>query len=204
MITASLNWLRGPIYTQTAEIIARDQRLAERMQSRMSLKNSLCDRIKNEPDLTCRRAADWKKLDAAEIDFPKLDLEYLETITCGSYQIKLAPGYIADHLSEDGEYEISVNNHSEDLIRDQIHSTHKSQAMYYVRIQYDRQDLDNPIKDYFCSCPAGKRTVGMCAHTASIVYFLGYMPHKAFKEPLPKVKKFKSHVFQEIARNCHQ
>ena len=85
------------------------------MQSRMSLKNSLCDRVKNEPDLTCWKAADWKKLDAAEIDFPKLDLEYLETITRGSYQIKLAPGYIVDHLSEDGEYEISVNNHSEDL-----------------------------------------------------------------------------------------
>ena len=50
-----------------AEIIARDQRLAEHMQSCMSLKNSLCDRMKNEPDLTYRRAADWKKLDAAEI-----------------------------------------------------------------------------------------------------------------------------------------
>ena len=37
----------------------------------------------------------------------------------------------------------------------------------------------------------------MCAHTASIVYFLGYMSHKAFKEPLPKVKKFKSHMFSK-------
>ena len=134
--------------------------------------------MKNEPDLTCRRAADWKKLDAAEIDFPKLDLEYLEIITCGSYQIKLAPGYIADHLSKDGEYKISVNNHSEDMIRGQIHSRQNSQAMYYVWIQYDSQDLDDPIKDYFCSCPVGKRTVYMCAHAASIVYFLGYMSHK--------------------------
>ena len=159
----------------------------------MSPRNARCDRLKNEPDLTRRRAADWKKLDAAEIDFPKLDLEYLETITCGSYQIKLAPGYIADHLSEDGKYEISVNNHFEDLIRGQIHSRHKSQAMYYVL--YNNQALDDPIKDYFCSCPVGKRTVGMCAHIAStcIVHFMGYMPHKAFKEPLPKVKKFKSH-----------
>ena len=72
------------------------------MQSCMSPKNSLCDRVKNDPDLTCRRAADWKELDAAEIDFPKLYLGYLETITCGSYHIKLAPGYTADHLSEMG------------------------------------------------------------------------------------------------------
>ena len=88
----------------------------------------------------------------------------------------------------------SVNNHSEDLIRGQIYSRHKSQAMYFAWIQYDNQDLDDPIKDYFCSCPMGKRTVGMCAHIAStcIVHFLGYMSHKAFKEPLPKVKKFKS------------
>ena len=69
--------------------------------------------------------------------------------------------------------------------------------MYYVWIQYDGQDLDDPIKDYFCFCSAGKRTVGMCTHTASIACFLGYMSHKAFKEPLPKVIKFKSHMFSK-------
>ena len=72
---------------------------------------------------------------------------------------------------------------------------HKSQAMYYVWIQYDSQYLDDPINDYFCICPAGKKTLSMCAHTRSIVFFLGYISLKAFKEPLPKAKKFKSHMF---------
>ena len=29
------------------------------------------------------------------------------------------------------------------------------------------------LHKYYCVCPAGKRIIGMYAHTASILYFLG-------------------------------
>ena len=41
-------------------------------------------------------------------------------------------GYIGEHLTDDGDYEIWVYQHSEDLIRRQIQSGHKSQTKYNV------------------------------------------------------------------------
>ena len=86
------------------------------MQSRQTYENTLAGRVQSEPNLSRRCKAEWQKLDASNIDFPKLDLEYLETVTCGSYQLAQAPGYIEEHITAEGDYEIWVYQHSEDLI----------------------------------------------------------------------------------------
>ena len=147
------------------------------MQVRLSLENRLAQRVEAE---------------ASDIDFPKLDLEYLETVVCGSYQLAQAPGYIGEHLTDDGDYEIWVYQHSEDLIRGHIQSRHKSETKYNVWIRFDAQDTNDPVKDYYCVCPAGKRTIGLCAQTASILYFLGHLTYQSKFQPLPQAKRFKS------------
>ena len=106
----------------------------------------------------------WKKLDASEISFPPIDLEYLATVFCGSYQAKQASGYIFEHLTADGDCQIWVFQHSVELIRGQIRSRHKSQLKYNVWISFDNTYEQDPVKDYYCQCPAGSRTVGMCQH----------------------------------------
>lgn len=98
-MTACLNGIRGPIYTPSVERDARHKRLSERMQARLTLKNSLAERVTHEPNLSKRSKAEWQKLDASNIDFPELDSEYLETVTCGAYQLNLAPGYIEEHMT---------------------------------------------------------------------------------------------------------
>ena len=198
VVTACLNGIRGPIYKPNTERNARDQQLAERMQSRLTYENTLAGRVQSEPNLSRRCKAEWQKLDASNIDFPKLDLEYLETVACGSYQLAQAPGYIEEHITEEGDYEIWVYQHSEDLIRGQIQSRHRSQTKYNVWIQYDINDKSDPVKDYDCMCPAGKRTIGMCAHTASILYFLGYIAYQTTVEPLSQAKKFKSSIVSKF------
>ena len=124
VVTACLYGVRGPIYKPNPERDARDKVLAERMQARLGLENTLAQRVEAEPNLSRRCKVEWKKLEASEIDFPKLDLEYLETMTCGSYQLGQAPGYIEEHLTDDGDYEIWIYQHSDDLIRGQIKSRH--------------------------------------------------------------------------------
>ena len=193
-VTACLNGVRGPIYKPNPQRDARDQRLAERMQSRLTQESHLAGRVKAEPNLSRRCKAEWKKLDASDIAFPQLDMEYLETVACGTYQLNQAPGYIEEHTTEDGDYQIWVYQHSDDLIRGQIQSRHKSQTKYNVWIQYDRNDDSDPIKDYYCICPSGKRTIGMCAHIASILYYLGHMAYQPSVEALPHAKRFKSAV----------
>ena len=92
--------------------------------------------------------------------------------------------------------EVCVFQHSEDLIRGQIHPRRKSQVKYNVWIRYDIHDKTDPVKDYYFVCTSGRRTVGMCAHIASIIYFLEYMCHNSDKEPLPHAKTIQvSHAF---------
>ena len=193
-VTACLNGIRGPIYKPSPQRDARDLRLAERMQSRLTHKSHLAERVKDDPNLSKRCKSEWKKLDASDIEFPQLDMEYLETVACGTYQLSQAPGYIEEHTSEDGDYQIWVYQHSDNLIRGQIQSRHKSQTKYNVWIQYDQNDDTDPVKDYYCICPAGKRTIGMCAHIASIIYYLGHMAYQPSIEALPHAKRFKSAV----------
>ena len=130
----------------------------------------MAQRVEAEPNLSRRCKAEWKKLEASDIDFPKLDLEYLETVAWGSYQLAQAPGYIGEHLTDDGDYEICVYQHSEDLIRGQIQSRHKSQTKYNVWIRFDAQDTNDPVKDYYCVCPAGKKEPLACAHTQLVSF----------------------------------
>ena len=61
---------------------------------------------------------------------------------------------------------------AQNLRRGQLHSRQKSQTKYNVWIQYDIKDSNDPVRDYYCVSTVAKRTVGMCAHTASTLYFL--------------------------------
>ena len=191
VVTACLNGIRGPIYEQNPGRTARDVQLAKRMQIQVDRKNSLASRVESDPNLSKRCKAQWEKIEACNIPFPKLDLEYLETVTCGTYQLKQASGYIEEHTTDDGDYELWVYQHAEGLIRGKIQSRHKSQTKYNVWILYELSDDSNPVQDYYCTCPAGKRTIGMCAHTASILFFLGHMAHQQVINPLPQAKRFK-------------
>lgn len=193
-VSACLNGVRGPIYMPNPQRDARDQKLAFRMQSRLTHESLLAKRVKGEPSLSKRCKAEWKKLDASDIQFPQLEMEYLETVACGTYQLKQAPGYIEEHTTDDGDYQIWVYQHSDDLIRGQIQSRHKSQTKYNVWIQYEKTDTTDPVKDYYCICPSGKRTIGMCAHVASILYYLGCMAYEPSLEALPHAKRFKASV----------
>lgn len=38
---------------------------------------------------------------------------------------------------------------------------------------------DSTVLSYYCTCKAGARTLGTCAHVASVLWFLGYARHQA-------------------------
>ena len=98
---------------------------------------------------------------------------------------------------ETGDYEIWVYQHSDDLVRGQIHSRHRSQTKYNVWIQFDVTDYEDPVKSYYCICPAGKRTSGMCAQISSILYYLGHHMHMDNPKPLqPVCSKFKDSILK--------
>lgn len=114
-------------------------------------------------------------------------------ISLGSYHIKLAQSYCSEHL-QDGLYMIeiyqeNVLNNIPDadnvwLLRGRIQSRHVRARIYYCYILINRDQVGrNAIKEYYCSCLTGRRTVGSCAHVISMIWYLGVGRYKLFIAP---------------------
>ena len=43
----------------------------------------------------------------------------------------------------------------------------------------DEEDGVEAVSGYCCSCPNGLRTVGCCAHVATVLWFLGFGRHQS-------------------------
>ena len=98
-------------------------------------------------------------------------------------QVKQATGYFADHLTEEGDYDLWAYNHLPGLFEDKFAQDIRAiPNNYNVWIEFDCNDLDDPVKDYYCQCPAVLRTIG--ANTASFLYYLCHIAHRASKVAL--------------------
>ncbi|CAC5410204.1 unnamed protein product [Mytilus coruscus] len=115
------------------------------------------------------RSSSWCKIDAASVDFPSIT-EDLRNLTLGVYQIKLAKSYVAEHVTENNDFEVLVHKQENNLICAQMQSRHVSARAYLLWIQYD----EVTVLGWFCKCRAGARIVGMCAHVSAVIWYLGY------------------------------
>lgn len=102
-------------------------------------------------------------------DFPIFNEEELRNFTLGVYQLKLAKSYTAEHITDDGNYQIMVNGDLDGLLRVRLQSRHTSSKSYLLWIEYD-----TTVKGWYCQCRAGARVLGACAHVSSVLWFLGY------------------------------
>ncbi len=120
----------------------------------------------------------------------------LRLITLGTYQLRMARSYYAEHIKTNGRLEIevckhvgplSLNSHgfSVDgrnlmLIRGRIQSRHRGSFRYFIYILIDRKRGGvEAVWGYCCSCPNCLTTVGCCSHIATVLWFLGlgqYLP----------------------------
>ena len=102
-----------------------------------------------------------------------LSPQQLSDLTFGTYQLKQANSYTREHLSEDGEYSIDIHIQAPGLLRSRIQSRHVNAKRYFCWLQYNSEAIDA----WYCQCKAGQRTVGCCAHIASILWYLCYVRH---------------------------
>lgn len=118
-----------------------------------------------------RRSVCWKEVSEV-LDFPQLDEERLRELTCLSYQLRLSSSYAQEHI--EGDCAIHMHKEEYGLLRIRMQSRHTSSKTYQLWIKYE----DGDIIAWYCKCRAGARVVGMCAHTASIVWYLGFARHR--------------------------
>lgn len=117
-------------------------------------------------------------------DFPRLSFEDLILFTLGTYHLRIAKSYCHEHMRPNGVYIIEIYRHrqlinNKVLIRGRIQSRHVRARQYYTYILFDpTEEGRESLIDYYCSCVHGRRTVGSCAHIASIIYFLSWARHE--------------------------
>lgn len=136
-----------------------------------------------------RRSATWSKVTEAQLEeFPRLTDEQLRELTLGVYQLKLSPFYIQEHLS--GECDIFVHHEHQNLLRVKIQSRHTTSKQYLLWIEFNNTD----IVAWYCKCRAGARVVGVCAHIAAVVWYLGYARYRYVDPAAEGVQDWSQHL----------
>ena len=126
--------------------------------------NDLKTRIENE-GIEKIKSAEWIRIDAVNISFPSLSEEEIRCLAICVYQVNLAKSYVQEHLNEQAELTVYVSNKM-----NKLQSRHVSSKSYLLWILYD----DCNVISWYCKCRTGSRVVGMCAHVASVIWYLAY------------------------------
>ena len=180
ILTAAINAFRPPLVSTDAS----DAEIARQMLIKAEMdRNALFSRVEKGPFSSRGK---WSSLDSNEAvpEFPVLSKTQLQMTTFGTYQLKQAKSYTREHQSEDGEYKIDVHNLAPGLLRVRIQSRHINAKQYFCWIEYNTGNANEQIVAWFCQCKAGQRTVGCCAHVASVIWFLGHARHQEQRKPL--------------------
>jgi hypothetical protein len=100
-------------------------------------------------------------------------------MSLGQYQIRQAKAYIKEHLTssllDEDELEFIVEQCDDhpDLVRARFASRHSSSKTYMTTVQFDNDSDDEPVTGWFCTCCAGSRVIGCCAHITALIWQLG-------------------------------
>ena len=129
-------------------------------------KNSLQEKVSSD---IYKKSCNWETVESADLsDFPTVTDEQLREITLGVYMIKLSKCYAQEHIL-DGQYELRVCKHTEGILSVKLQSRHTSNLKHKLWIEYDL----TKITAWYCTCKAGARVVGSCAHVTSVIWYLG-------------------------------
>ena len=162
-----------------------------------------------------RQQISFVRLDSTEhrieTMFPQLTIQNLRLISLGSYQIRNSISYLAEHVqANDGVFQIAVFDSSQRrslqpinysefgfnvqqplLLKSKLHSRFRG-AKEHVQFLLIDQSLNgiDAIVAHFCNCECGSRTVGVCSHIMTIIYYLSY----GHSHPVHIPNSFLSHL----------
>jgi hypothetical protein len=182
--------------------------IARKILERENIPNTLVFFV-NSYNLDMKRAP-FKKIESCEIsDFPKLEFLDLYLITLGTYQLKQSLSHIAQHLDENGLFFLEAfkdNNVKElngnSLIRAKLQSRHSKSTKYNIYIQYDpTRSATDAIIMWLCRCKNGERTLGCCAHVASVIYYFAY---GRYQESIKTPAAFLTNLFPHANPVLHE
>ena len=166
------------------------QHIAAQMREMWNMENTLQKHLQQLNQETTLR---WSKYNAAMCLFPSLTEDDMRNLTfgvcefepsvkdfvvLGSYQIRMAKSYIADHLQQSDineeqlEFIVELCDKHDDLVRARFQSRHSNRKKYIATVQFNEQN-EKPITGWYCTCSVGGREVGMCSHVTALLWHMG-------------------------------
>lgn len=194
-------------FKQEEEDINKSTNLAREMLFRVPLKNDLAQIVASKSFEDKLKKKNYSEMEDFSI-FPQLNLQDLEDLAFGKYQIYQAKLYLIKHLEENSnEFVVFQFNRNtmenpcftkfapsnSELVMCEISSRFVSNTLWRPYVLFiPSSNEKSSILAYSCNCKVGNRTVGMCSHVMCIIYYLGYAYNK--QEVLKKAEHLK-HVF---------
>lgn len=166
--------------------------IGEQMISRLDSKNELQQIIRSNA-FRKSELKYFKIVDSNQLEFPKFNQEQIKLFSLGTYAIRQAISYVAEHKTlHDGQFEALIlptvhvwahfgricakeNFEKPMLISSRIRSRFRGQKIHKAYVLYDSSDFYKKSNlFYMCTCQHGLRTVGCCSHVMSIVWYFSY------------------------------
>ena len=182
----------------------RFEGIVQRMIERRDKRNLLLDLIKDvSPKLTIAKRP-FEPIDHHYIGetIPPMSEDDLFWISLGSYQIDTARGYYGFCRDEDGrvnmemyggpharplnyrDYDINIESANAILVRGIIKSRFVNGKTRKAFVLFDKSEVgERSVREYWCDCPCGARTVGCCSHVMFVIWWLGWAHDKGVVPP---------------------
>jgi len=144
------------------------EKVAEIIEQRMDKPNLLKQKVEQLKWDT--RQVIWEPANEdCALGFPALTLEDLKEITLGVYQTKMGNNYNEEHISPDNSYVFCTHKEEPGIIKVQMRSRYSSRTRRVLWIEYSEYvNGSAAVKEWYCKCPIGARTVGVCSHIAAV------------------------------------
>lgn len=183
------------------------QVIGSRMMNLVDTRNKL-RRIIDSKSFKQTKKLYLKPIEPTDLIFPRLNKEQIKLFSLGTYSIRQAISYIADHIKSNGKFTISTmpTGHiwahfgqicaEENFIKPSfvsavIKSRFRGIKTHTVYILYDSADFGVQRNFcYLCECQHGQRTVGSCAHVIAVVLYFGYSQYEEYKDPASHLNNF--------------
>lgn len=177
--------LYNRFYVNFEEDVEKSTALATKILTRVSLPNNLA-RIISSRSFDCAvKKRQYSTLNDFSL-FPKLEMEDLMSIAFGTYQIFQAKLYTIQHLEQNGDFEVFLYDDKtmkkcfekfpkSRLITINLKSRFVAKKCWNPYVLFNPFECGAPsILGYCCNCKVGNRTVGVCSHVMSLLFYLGF------------------------------
>ncbi len=128
--------------------------------------------------------------------FGYIPIETIAFLYCTTYRRKWS--IFLEAFKDHNVKELNGNS----LIRAKLQSRHSKSTKYNIYIQYDpTKSATDAIVMWLCKCKNGERTLGCCAHVASVIYYFAY---GRYQESIKTPAAFLTNLFPHANPILHE